>query len=646
MFPAGGGFGGSFSGGSGLGRSGLPGAGMPPGMCERVDGVVASEPEHPEPAIDFSHSEYDRRPLTLRRIVAPFKWALLGAFLLVIVETVAMRIGPLLTQLAIDHGMGLKDLAGGEIQGSHGYLVVVFVAYLGFILLAIVVGRWRTLWTGLVGERLLYALRIRVFAHLQRLSLDFFTRQKKGVLISRMTSDIEHLQALFHEGIVQLVVQGLTLLVLGAQLLWFSPKLALIGFGVIIPVMFALTWWFRTISQRGYLTVRDRLADVLTHLSESLAGIRVVAAHNRQRRNISQHDEVAATYRDANNYTAKITAIYGPGSEAAGRLTVILILLLGGMMVLDGQMRVGELAGFVLAITTFFAPMQQLVQLYNAYQQGQAGITKLRQLLLIEPSAPEDPHAYALLAAEGRITLERVTFGYDSDTPVLRAVSLEVPPGQTCAVVGATGAGKSTIAKLVTRFYDPTEGCVRLDGHDLRHLRLDSLHRDIGFVTQEPFLFDGSIRDNIAFAQLDATDADVERSARTIGLGDFLDRSPDGIHTTVHGRGESLSAGERQLVALARAFLAQPRVIVLDEATSSLDLKTEHQVEHALDVILRDRTAIIIAHRLSTAMRADRIAVVEDGEIIELGSHDELLVKDGLYAQMYATWDHHVESRT
>ncbi len=634
MFPGGG-----IATGTVRRRSGSMSGDAPEMVRDRLDGLLADEPEHPESDATFSRSDYDRSPLTLRRFLAPFKWVLIGCVGLVIVETVAMRIGPLLTQLAIDEGMGLKDLGSGQVSGSRSTLIAICLAYLGFIVVAILVSRWRTLWTGIVGERLLYTLRVRVFSHLQRLSQDFFSRQKKGTLISRMTNDIEHLQGLLHDGLAQLLVQGLTLVVLGAQLFWFSAQLALISFLVVVPAMAVLTWWFRSVSARGYLAVRDRMAEVLTHLSESLSGSRVVAAYNRQQRNVADHDDVTRRYRDANFYTARIAAIYGPGSEVVGRLTVVVVLLLGGWMVLRGDMNVGELAGFLLAITTFFAPMQQMAQLYNAYQQGQAGVTKLRQLLATEVSVVEEPHAYPLPDSNGQVTLDRVTFGYDADKPVLQDVSLEISPGETIALVGPTGAGKSTIAKLVTRAYDPTSGRVLLDGHDLRDVRFDSLHKRMAVVPQEPFLFSMSLRDNIAFARPDADDVEVERTARAVGLGDFLDRSPEGIHTVVQERGASLSAGERQLVALARALFAEPKVLVLDEATSSLDLRTERQVERALEVVLADRTAIIIAHRLSTAKRADRVAVVDDGRILELGSHDELVAKGGRYAEMYATWD-------
>jgi ATP-binding cassette subfamily B protein len=311
-------------------------------------------------------------------------------------------------------------------------------------------------------------------------------------------------------------------------------------------------------------------------------------------------------------------------------------------MVLHGKMQIGELAGFTLALANFFAPIQQMAQLYNTVQQGNAGVTKLRDLLRVGPSVEEDPDAEELPPIEGRITLEDVSFGYDPANPVLHGVSLQIEPGETYSLVGATGAGKSTIAKLVTRFYDPTAGRVLIDGHDLRHVTIASLRRQLGVVPQEPFLFNGTLRDNIVFARPDATDGEVREAASVVGLDDLIARLPDGMDTLVHERGSSLSSGERQLLALARAFLARPRVLVLDEATSSLDLKSEEMVERALDVILEGRTAIIIAHRLATAMRADKIAVIDDGGVLELGSHEELVALGGVYAEMYATWQHHM----
>ena len=386
--------------------------------------------------------------------------------------------------------------------------------------------------------------------------------------------------------------------------------------------------------------MRDRIADVLADLSESLSGIRVITAFNRRRNNIYAHRNIVGRYRDANVETAEINARYGPATDLIGSVGQVVVLAVGGKMVLDGTLSIGELTAFVLYLTAFFAPIQQLVQLYSTYQSGQAAVVKLRELLATRPTVAEAADAHPLPPIDGHIVLEHVTFGYGA-TPVLHDVDLPIAPGETFALVGETGSGKSTIAKLVCRFYDPTAGRILLDGHDLRDLTLASLRRQLGVVPQEPFLFAGTLRDNAAFGRPDATDAEVLEACLAVGLDDLLDRLPDGIDSPVHERGTSLSSGERQLLALARAFLARPRVLVLDEATSNLDLKSESQIERALDAVLDGRTAILIAHRLATAMRADRIAVVDDGGIVELGTHDELVAMGGRYGAMYDTWLSH-----
>jgi ATP-binding cassette, subfamily B, bacterial len=640
----GGGMGGGFGGGANRGSAdaGLPFAGMPSEMVPLVERLLKDEPDHPTPVVDFSQHEFDRRPVTLRRLFAPAKWSVLGVFLLIVVETVAGRLGPTLTQLAIDKGMGLDQLGNRTIHPSRGYLYTIVILYFVLIFLSIAVGYFRTLWAGKLNEGVIYRLRVRVFSHFQRMSLDFFTDERAGRLMTRMTADIENLQLSLQEGIVQLLVQGLTLIVLTVQLVLFSRRLAGITLLIVVPAMLLMTVWFQRASVRGYLTVRDRLSDVLADLSESLGGIRLVSAHNRQRQNTVVHTNITGEYYDANDYTAKVAALYGPGSEALGNLATLLVVLIGGHFVLQGKMNVGELAGFTLALANFFAPIQQMAQLYNTYQQGNAGLSKLRDLLAVEPSVTESIDAVELPTIEGRITLDGVSFGYDPANLILHDVDLEIAPGETYSLVGATGAGKSTIAKLVTRFYDPTAGRVLIDGHDLRDVTIESLRRQVGVVPQEPFLFNGTLGDNIAFARPTATEEEILEAARVVGLEDLIDRLPEGVDTAIHERGSSLSSGERQLLALARAFLARPRVLVLDEATSSLDLKSEQMVERALDVILEGRTAIIIAHRLATAMRADKIAVIGDGVVLELGSHDELVAFGGLYADMYATWQEHM----
>ena len=610
-------------------RAGLPFAGMPSELADRAEEILAEEPEHPTPDVAFSQHDYDREPFTLRRFLGPHRRALVVAIALVVVETVAFQAGPLLFQIGLDRAIVPRDAS---------VLVVVAAAYLAAIAVNAVAARRRILHTGKLGERLMRALRIRVFSHLQRQSLDYYTDHRAGVTLTRMTSDIDALAALFQDGLVNLAVQMLTLLVITIVLVALNPTLAAITLLVVIPAMAALTWWFRGASQRTYDTVRDKIALVLADLSENLAGMRVIVATNRRRHNAIHHANVVGAHRDANVAAATVGAIYGPSNEAIGVIGQAALLLIGGRMVLDGSLTVGELFAFLLYLTAFFAPIQQLVQLYNAYQSGQSSMTKLRELLGLAPSVAEDPNAIELGSVEGCIELDDVTFAYGDGAPVLERLSLRIEPGETIAIVGPTGAGKSTIAKLVTRFYDPGRGEVRIDGHDLRAVTVESLRRQLGVVPQEPFLFNGSIRDNVAFSRPDATDAEIEAACRAVGIDDLVDRLDDGLDSDVHERGSSLSSGERQLLALARAFLARPRVLVLDEATSNLDLASESKIEAALDVVLDGRTAIVIAHRLATAMRADRIAVIENGRLTELGTHDELVAIGGHYASMHDSW--------
>ena len=633
MTFGGGGFAGPLFGGlGGQGGQNLPFAGVPTELQERVDEILAGEPELVHEEVEFRHGEYDRRPFTLGRFLAPHWIALLGALGLVVLETLALQSGPLLTKVAIDSG----------IRGaSTRVLLGVAALYLVTIGLSIVVSRVRIVVTARVGADLMVRLRVRIFAHLQRLSLGFFTEEKSGVLFSRQTSDPVSLAALFQEGLVQLAVQALTLTIVTALLIALNPWLAMVMLFAVVPAMLGMTLWFRGASGHRYLTVRDRIADVLAHLQESLAGVRIVTAFNRRRHNVIEHRNVVGAYREANDATAQVNAIYGPGTEMVGILGQALLFLIGGRMVLQGQLTVGDLAAFILYLTAFFAPIQQLVQLYTIYQQGTAAVVKLRELLAEEPSVAETVGAGVLPTIQGEIALENVWFSYQPGTPVLREIDLRIHPGETFALVGATGSGKSTIAKLVARFYDPDSGAVRIDGRDLREVTFESLRTQLGVVPQEAFLFAGSLRDNVAFARPDASDEEVVSACQAVGIQDLVARLPHGIHTLVHERGVTLSAGERQLLALARAFLAEPRVLVLDEATSNLDLRSEALIEHALDVVLEGRTALIIAHRLATARRADRIATVHDGEIVEVGTHEELVAKGGRYAEMFATWSAH-----
>jgi len=611
--------------------AGLPAADVPGELRRKVEEVLEHEPEHTVPDVGWRYDEWDREPFSLLGFLRPHRWRLLGAISLVLIETVALQLGPILTQIGIDDGVR---------EGDRGVVVTVAAIYVIAVLVAMALGWARVSFTGRLGERLNEALRIRVFGHMQRQGLGWYTDEKAGVLLTRMTSDIEALSVLFQEGIVNLLVQIFTLAVITIALFIYDPLLAVITLAVTLPPTLGLSLWFRKVSSVGYLRVRDRIADLLSHLQESLAGIRVIAAHNRRARNLVDHRREVGRHRDAQIDTSRANSTYAPGTEMIGIGTQAVLLAAGGAMVANGRLTVGEMAAFLLFLASFFAPIQTLVQLYNSYQQGGAAIVKLRELLATEPAIPQPPDAIELPPIEGAIELDRVTFSYEPGRPVLHDIELSIAPGETVAFVGETGSGKSTIARLLTRFHDPDSGAVRIDGHDLRDVTVSSLRSQLGVVPQEPFLFAGVVRDNVAFARPDATDEELHEALAAVGIDDVIDRL-GGLDAPVHERGASLSAGERQLLALARAFVARPRVLILDEATSNLDLHSETRVEGALDVVLEGRTAIIIAHRLATARRADRIAVVDAGRIVELGSHDELVAHEGRYASMFETWVRH-----
>ena len=630
--------GGAFGGPSATQSSasaGLPFAGVPSEMQGGAERILQREPEHPHPVFSFERFVTDHTRLNLRTLFANRRAVALWGLVLLAIETVTALLGPVLTQQGIDNGVMQGDRDALYRAVSLFGLIIVVNAVTSFC---------RQRWNGRLGENIMYDVRIKLFSHYQRMGLDWYTSEKSGVLLSRMTSDVEALTLLVNEGFVNLVIQALTISMVTVVLFSYNPLLALLLLALVLPPLVGMTLWFRSVSERGYMAVRDRIASVLADLSENLAGVRIIAALNRRRQNSELHRNVVGAYLDANLYTARAGAIYGPATEGIGIAAQAIVLLTGGWMVLDGSLQVGELTAFVLFVNTFFAPIQQMVQLYNTYQQGQSGLQKIGDILETEPSIAQAQDAPLLPPIEGRIEFKSVTFSYSDDIDVLHDVDLLIEPGETFALVGATGAGKSTVAKLITRFYDPTSGSVTIDGHDLREVDIDSLRVQLGVVPQEPFLFHGTIRENIAFARPDATTEEINEAISHVGLTETVEQLADGINTLVHERGVSLSAGERQLLALARAFIARPRVIVLDEATSSLDLRSEAQIERALETLLEGRTAVLIAHRLATAMKADRVAVVDDGKIIELGTHEELVELGGRYSEMFRTWTSHVES--
>jgi ATP-binding cassette subfamily B protein len=642
MFGGGGMVGGPMGGGGppGAAQPGLPFGGIPHELQEGVDLLLQEEPERGESDAVFTQlpAPSEKKRLSLSSLLMEYPGMVAAAAALVGTIAIATQIGPSLVSYAINHGLTGPSRQNPTAHYDFGVVVAMAILYLVTIVVS-AAGQWgQARVTGRLASWVMNDLRIKVFRHLQRLSLDFFTEEKAGVLMSRMTSDVENLQQLLQDGLAQFAIQGLTMVVITVFLFLTNAELAAITVLGVLPFLIVMSIWFRRASERGYDKVRDGIALVLADLSESLQGVRVVTAHNRQRYNIETHRDVVGSYRDANNYTGRIASIYGPGSQALSVFGQVLILGFGGYMFLHNEINLGALTAFFLYVNRFFAPIQLLTQQYNTFQQGRASVFKLRDLLETEPSVKEAPDAAELPPIRGEIRFDHVSFGYDPAVPVLHDVDLRIEPGETVAFVGATGAGKSTMAKLVTRFYDPTAGRVLIDGHDLTRVTLESLRSQLGVVPQEPFLFAGTIRDNISFARPGAPDDEVWNAVHQVGLDELVHRMPYGLDTPVHERGQSLSSGERQLIALGRAFMAEPRVLVLDEATSNLDLKSETLVETALDVLLEGRTAVLIAHRLSTAMRADRIVVVGDGRLLEVGSHDELVALGGHYAEMYATW--------
>ena len=627
----GGGFGGGgFAGGR---PTGMPFGGIPSELQEGVDAILSEEPPHDPHRLPFTMEPEasERQRLTLWRLLTAHPRLMIWCTMLVILVAITSQAGPALIEYAINQGM---------VPGHHSIRVILVAAsaFLVVTLISAVGQRSQVRASGRLASAVMHQLRIRVFRHLQRLSLSFFTEEKAGVIMTRMTSDIDNLQQLLQDGLNQFALQGLTMIVITIILFFINPLLALITVAMVIPPLFAASWWFNRASDRGYQRVRDGIASVLTHLSESLQGVRVVSAHNRQVQNAIQHRNVVGEYRDANVYTGQVNAIYGPGSQLIGFLVQAFLLAIGGSMVLHHHLSVGALVAYFLYVNRFFQPIQLLVQQYNSLQQSQSSIVKLRTLLETEPDIMNSRDAPDISSLNGAISFNHVDFGYRSDRLVLHDVTFSIAPGETIALVGPTGGGKSTIAKLITRFYDPSSGTIAIDGHNLRDINQLSLRRQLGVVPQEPFLFAGTIRDNLIFARDYISDEELNSAIDKIGLREMIERLPDGIDTTVHERGQSLSTGERQLLAIGRAFLANPRVLVLDEATSSLDLQSEVAVERALDAILEQRTAILIAHRLSTAQRADRILVVQGGRITEEGSHRELMAEAGRYAALFNTW--------
>ncbi len=567
----------------------------------------------------------------LRSLLRPHHRALWLVLVVILVENAAAMAGPYLVKVGIDRGIPaiLHDRDHRVLYTVIGLLVLATATQA----MARQVFLVRT---GIVGQELLLELRRRVFHHFQRLSLSFHERFTSGRVISRLTSDIDAISELLDTGLDGLVTAALSVVSIGVILLLLDLPLGLVTL-LVFPLLIWLSVWFRRESAIAYRRTRETVALVIVHFVESLGGIRAVQAFRREPRNQEIFEHLNDDYRRANVRSFQLVAIYGPGIKLLGNITIGMVLLYGGSRVLHGQMTVGVLAAFLLYLRRFFEPMQELSQFYNSFQSAAAALEKLAGVLEEDPAVPEPVAPRALPVARGELRIEGVRFGY-GETDVLPQLDLTIPAGQTVALVGATGAGKTTLARLIARFYDPRTGRVLLDGIDVRELDEESLRRAVVLVTQESFLFSGSVADNLAFGRPDASRADMEAAARAIGAHDFLAALPEGYDTDVRKRGGRLSAGQRQLVSFARAFLADPAVLILDEATSSLDVPSERLVQRALRTILVDRTAMIIAHRLTTVEIADRVLVMEHGRIVEDGPPELLLGGSGRYAGLHRAW--------
>ena len=557
----------------------------------------------------------------------PYRGLVVLAAFTVLLWTGTVLAGPLLMRHGIDAGIK---------QNDPNALNRAIVMYLVAIALGYLVYRCQVYLIGLVGERFLFELRTRVFDHLQRLSMSFYDRQQAGVVVSRMTSDIDALSELTQTGLVLFISNVALLGLSGVVLTFVSWRLMLVCL-LALPFIVISSVRFSRRSSVAFLTIRDRIGDTLSQLQEGIAGVRVIQAFGREDHEVGRFSHRNRELYDAHLAAARISAFYTPKVEFAGLATTALVVFVGGWMVGNNLATIGTMTFFVLTLSNLFEPIQQLSNLFTLVQQSAAGLVKVYELLDTPVENQESSDAVEL-PSTGALSVTGVTFGYSTDAPVLVDVDLRLEEGEKMALIGSTGAGKSTLAKLMARFYDPTEGVVDFGGTDLRDATFSSLRKRIVVVPQEGFLLNGTIRENIRLGRMGATDTEVEQAVIAIGAYERFEMLADGFDTEVNERGSRLSAGERQLVSLARAALADPTVLVLDEATSSLDPGTEALVESAMEYVMRGRSTLVIAHRLSTAERADRVGVVDDGRLVQIGSHAELIEVEGPYARMYATW--------
>ena len=554
-----------------------------------------------------------------------YKDELLLALGLVILGAGAQAAAPWLVSQAID-----RDILNGDVPGLARTLTGLLVVYV----VGALATRAQIFQVGSVGQRLLASLRGRLFEHFWRLPLAFFDRRPLGDLMSRVTNDVDTLNQLLSQGLTQLLGSLFGLIGIVIAMLLLNVPLALVSFTV-IPLIFLATWLFSRLARRAFRTTRETTGNVTAELQEEISGIREAQAFNRTEANIARFREHNRANRDANVAAVVVTAAFAPTIDVLSTLATAVVIGFGGYLLLTGQLSVGVVAAFLIYVQQFFRPIQLISQVYTQLQAALAGAERIYAILDEPEEAPDAPRALVLDGVDGRVTFDGVWFGYDPTRPVLRDIGFDVAAGQTVALVGRTGAGKTTIANLIPRFYEVSRGAVRVDGHDVRDVTRATLRRQMAIVLQEPFLFGGTVADNIAYGRPGATPAQIRAAAEAVDAHGFIEALPQGYDTRLAEQGSTLSQGQRQLLSFARAVLADPRILILDEATSSIDTLTEQRIQAALGRLLRGRTSIVIAHRLSTIRDADLILVIESGQIVERGSHTVLLAAGGRYADLY-----------
>lgn len=567
----------------------------------------------------------------LGSLLRPLRARVALTAVVILVSTGAQVVGPALIAFGIDRG--LPAITAGDWMP----LVLVVAAYLFSGLVGAILIAWYTILMARISQAVLLDLRGRVFLHTQRLSVEFHESYTSGRIIARQTSDLDSLRELLDSGISQLVQGGLYMVFIAGALFIMDWVSGLVLLGAIVPLAI-LTRWFQVRSQTVFRETRTASARVIVHFVETMTGIRAVKAFRKEGRNREEFAGLVEDYRDANKRAINLFGIYDPGLVLIGNVALAAVLLVGGLRVAGGGLEIGVLLAALLYTRNFFAPAEELAMFYNSYQSAAAALEKISGVLEEQLSVPDPTGPIDLWQAKGAVRFNGVEFAYQADRMVLPRFDLDIPAGQTIALVGTTGAGKSTLAKLIARFYDPSEGTITLDGVDLRQVHPKDLRRAIVMVTQEAYLFSGTVAENIALGKPDASQAEIEAAARAVGAHEFILGLPDGYDSDVNKRGGRVSAGQRQLLSFARAFLADPTVLILDEATASLDIPSERLVQEGLQTLLADRTAIIIAHRLSTVAIADRVLVMEHGRIIEDGAPAELIAGTGKFAQMHAAW--------